>query len=159
MESICYVIYIVYSIRGAFHDNFPGFLCFGFRRKIARTKTQQGTDKASKHNGRTLFSRALVFCTHQQKWRQLSFILYPLFILLPHNLCQLPFSPTSEHAAAILYHMSVPPGGALLPPPPPIPVPDTLPLPTVPKWETEDGFVVWGRLLMLRWVWDTVVSF
>ena len=30
-------------IRGAFHDNFPGFSGFGFRRKLARTKTQQGT--------------------------------------------------------------------------------------------------------------------
>ena len=41
-------------IRGAFHDNFQGVSGFGFRRKLASTKTQQGTDKASKHNGRTV---------------------------------------------------------------------------------------------------------
>ena len=31
------------------------FQGFGFCRKLARTKTQQGTDKASEHNGRTIF--------------------------------------------------------------------------------------------------------
>ena len=55
-----YSIYIVYSVLGAFHDNFPGFSGFGFCRKLARTKNQQGTDKANGHNGRTVFSRALV---------------------------------------------------------------------------------------------------
>ena len=48
------------------------------------TKTQQGADKAIKHNGQTVFSRALVFCTHQQKWRQLflSPILYSCYFLI-----------------------------------------------------------------------------
>ena len=65
------------NVRGAFHDNFPGFSGFGFRRKLARTKTQQGIDKVSKHNRFAVFLRALVFRTHQQKWHQLflSFIL------------------------------------------------------------------------------------
>ena len=86
-----------------FHDNFPGFLGFGFCRKLARTKTQQGTDKARKHNQRTEFLCDLIFCMHQHKLRQLCFILYPLFVLLPHNLCQPPpyypflhTSPTSK---------------------------------------------------------------
>ena len=35
------------TIQGSFHNNFPGFSGFGFRRKLAHTKTQQGTDKAS----------------------------------------------------------------------------------------------------------------
>ena len=103
-------------IWGAFHNNFPGSSGFGFCRKLARTKNQQGTDKASKHNRCTLFSQALIFCTHQQKWRQLFFILYPIFVLIPHYLRQLPFSPLPppppplEHAAAILDCVSVLPG-------------------------------------------------
>ena len=77
-------------IRGTFHDNFPGFSGFKFCRKLAGTKPQQGTDKASKHNRFTVFSRTLVFWTHQQKWRQFfSFIVYPLY----HNLCHIEFSP------------------------------------------------------------------
>ena len=73
-----------------------------------RTKNQQGTDKAIKHNGCKLFSRALVFRKHQQKWCQLCFIIYPLFVLLPHHLRQLPFSPLPppppppEHATVII---------------------------------------------------------
>ena len=47
-------------IRGAFHDKFPRFLGFGFFRKLAHTKNQQGTYKTSKHNGRTVFFSALV---------------------------------------------------------------------------------------------------
>ena len=37
-------------LRGAFHDNLPRFSFFIFGRKLVRTKNQQGTDKASKHN-------------------------------------------------------------------------------------------------------------
>ena len=103
------------SIQVAFHNNFPRFLDFGFRRKLTCTKTQQVTDKASRHNGCAVFLRDLVFRTYQQKWCQLCFIIYPLFILLPHNLRQLPFSPPplplppppSEHAAVIIYRVSV----------------------------------------------------
>ena len=47
-------------IRGVFHYKFPGFSGFGFWRKIAHTKTQQGTDKASEHNGCAVLSQALV---------------------------------------------------------------------------------------------------
>ena len=99
--------------------SFPEFSVFVFCRKLVRTKTQQGTKKVSEHNRRAVFSRVLIFRTHQQKWRHLCFILYPLFILLPHNLRQLPFSPPPplEHTAAILDRMSVPPGGKPLPPP------------------------------------------
>ena len=42
------------GIQGTFHKKIIGFWGFGFRRKTALTKTQQGTDKASKHNGRTV---------------------------------------------------------------------------------------------------------
>ena len=71
--------------------------------------------------------RALVFRTHQQKWRQPCFILYILFVLLPHNLRQLPFSPPPplDHAATILDCVSVLPGETLLPtlsPPLPLPI-------------------------------------
>ena len=45
---------MLYTIRGAFHDNFLRFWDLGFRRKLARTKNQQGTVKASKHKGRTI---------------------------------------------------------------------------------------------------------
>ena len=55
---------LLHYIRGAFHDQFPGFSGFGFCRKLARTKTQQGTHKASEHNGRTVFSRDLVLLMH-----------------------------------------------------------------------------------------------
>ena len=107
-------------IRGAFHDKFPGFSGSEFCRKLVRTKTQQGIDKVSKHNRFAVFLRALVFRTHQQKWRQLCFIIYPLLVLLPHNLRQLPFLtpplppplPPPEHAATILDRMSIPPGVA-----------------------------------------------
>ena len=113
-------------IRGSFHDNFPVFSGFGFCRKLVRTKNQQGTEKASKNNGRTVFSRALIFHMHQQKWHQICFIIYPIFILLPQNLHQIPFSPPPQplpyHAAAIIHHMSVSLGGtlSLLLTPPPI---------------------------------------
>ena len=79
------------SIRGVFQDNFPGFSGFGFRRKLARTKTQQGTDNVSEHNGCTVFFQALLFCTHQQKWNKLCFISDNLFVLLPDNIRQLGF--------------------------------------------------------------------
>ena len=38
------------------NDKYPEVF-FEFRRKLARKKTQQITDKASEHNGRTLFTR------------------------------------------------------------------------------------------------------
>ena len=53
------------------------------------------------------------------------FILYPIFILFPHNLYQLPFlppsppPPTPDDSAVILDCVPVPPGGTTLPPPPP----------------------------------------
>ena len=100
-------------IRGAFYDSFPGFLGSGFRKKLPHTKTQQGTDKAIKHNGYTVFLWDLVLRNHQQKWRTICFIIYPLFILLPHNLRQLPFfpqrlpPPRPVHAAAILGRVSI----------------------------------------------------
>ena len=89
---MCVSVTSLPRIRGAFHDNFPGLSGFGFRRKSARTKTQQGTEKSIKHNGSILFSRYLVFHMHQQKWIQLWFILYTLFILIPRHFLQITFS-------------------------------------------------------------------
>ena len=47
--------------------NIQGF--FGFCRKLARTKTQQITYKAIKHNGRIVFP-GIWYClrTYQQEW-------------------------------------------------------------------------------------------
>ena len=115
-------LFVHYQIREAFHNNFPRISAFGFRRKLAGMKTQQGIEKVNEHNGCTVFLRSLVFLTHQQKWRQLCFITYPLFVLLLHNFHQLPFSPPPpplplpltppEHAATILDRVSVTPGVA-----------------------------------------------
>ena len=81
------------GVQGAFHDNFPGFLSFGFRRKLVHTKNQQVTDKVSKHNGRTVFLWDFVFHTHQQKC--------PLFYHLS-SLCftSSQFVPTSLFASS-----------------------------------------------------------
>ena len=46
---------VICCVQGAFHDNFPRFLGFGFCRKLVSTKTQQGTYKERKHIGRTVF--------------------------------------------------------------------------------------------------------
>ena len=86
--------YVYCDIQPPVNDKCPSF--FGFHRKLAHTKPQQSTDKASKHNGRTVFSRVLVLLT--RSWTgvasTLSYCLYPLFVLLPHNLHQLlPFLP------------------------------------------------------------------
>ena len=51
----CYAVYCIPHIRGALQDNFPGFLGFGFHRKLASAKTQQYTDKLSERNVRTVF--------------------------------------------------------------------------------------------------------
>ena len=113
-------------IRGAFLDNLPGFSGFLFCTKLARIKTQQGTQtKKSNIRGVHYFLGIWsCLCVHQQEWCQLLLMVYPLYILFPHNLCQLPFSPSTlpEYAAIILNYVSVPLGGALLPlPQPPIP--------------------------------------
>ena len=65
----------------------------GFHKKLARTKTKQSTDKANEHNDRIVFLWALVLRGHQREWFQLCLIIYLLFIKIPHNLCQLIFSP------------------------------------------------------------------
>ena len=49
-------------IRPSVNDRCPGFF-FGFRRKLACTKTQQSTDKSIEHNGRTVFTWVLVLLT------------------------------------------------------------------------------------------------
>ena len=51
------------DIRGAFHGNFTKLSGFGFCRKLARMKTQQGTDKASKYILFTVFLWAVVLLT------------------------------------------------------------------------------------------------
>ena len=70
---------------------------FRFRREIARTKTQQITDKASKHNRRTVISWYLVLLMHASTGvvSDLSYIVYLLFVLLPHNFHQLPLFASS----------------------------------------------------------------
>ena len=161
---------IITVIRGAFHDIFPGLLGFGFGRKLALTKTQQGTDKASEHNRCTVFSQALIFYTHQQKRRQLCFILYSLFVLFPHNLRQLTFLPLPppplEHASAIIDRVSVTPSGTpSLPPltPPRLPIPHLRRFLCRPflsrRLETGDGAIVRGRPLPFCRGWYNVVSF
>ena len=59
-----------------------------FFRKLARMKTWQITYKASEHNIMCVH----YFCAYQQDMSNFSFILYPLFILLPNYLRQVPFS-------------------------------------------------------------------
>ena len=54
--AYCYVDYL----QGEFQNIFPGFSGFGFYRKLARTKTQQGTDKANENKRCAVFSRDLV---------------------------------------------------------------------------------------------------
>ena len=69
---------------------------FGFHRKLARTKTKKIAEKSSKHNGCTLLLWALVLLTHASPVvaSTSSFILNDLCTKLPHNFCQLPFSPS-----------------------------------------------------------------
>ena len=68
----------------------------GFRRNLARTKTQESTDKVSEHNGPTVFSRVSTGGLH------FVFNHLTLFILIPHYLHQLPFLtlpfPLTEYA-------------------------------------------------------------
>ena len=64
-----------------------------FSRKLAPTKTEKITDKAIKHNRGAVFLQALVLLGNQQEWCQLCLIVHSLFITLPQNLRQLPFSP------------------------------------------------------------------
>ena len=69
------------------------FLWFG--RKLVCTKTNQITDKASKHNGHTVILWAWVLLTRASTVlvSTSSFILNHLWITLSQNLRQLPFSP------------------------------------------------------------------
>ena len=97
-------------IRGALHDNFPGVSGLGFFRKLLCTKTKQGTDKSSNHNRPTAFSQDLVLLTRASTGvvSTLSINLSYIFITLPHNLRQLPFSPPppppppTEYAAPLV---------------------------------------------------------
>ena len=61
----------------------------GFRRKLAHTKTQQRTDKSSKHTGCTVFTRV--------SSGGVNFVFYPLSYL--HFISSL-FAPTSLFASA-----------------------------------------------------------
>ena len=80
-------------ILGSVSKKCPCF--FRIFRKLARTKTKQITDKASRHNGRTVLLCALVLLRRVSTVvvSTSSFILNPFYITLPHNLHQLPFSP------------------------------------------------------------------
>ena len=82
------------NIQGAFLNKFSRFLGLRICRKLARTKNQQVTEKASRQNGRTVFCRFYYWLgAYQQECCQHFLIIYSLFITLPHNLRQLPFSP------------------------------------------------------------------
>ena len=60
--------HLMCAIQGALHDNFPGFLGFGFCTKLACTKTKKAQKKRGKHNGRTVFtSIRYLLIAHQQK--------------------------------------------------------------------------------------------
>ena len=110
---------------GAFHDIPPRFSGFGFHRKLIRTKTQQGTDKARKNNGCKVFLRV---STGSDVINFFFYHLSSLFILLPsHFLPNFPFSPPppllTEPAAVIINIKYVPLGRTLSTPPLPIPHP------------------------------------
>ena len=69
---------------------------FGFCRKLT------GTDKVREHNRCTVFSRGFVFLKRALTGVVSTlYYFYPLFVLLPHSLRQLPFSPPplSEYPA------------------------------------------------------------
>ena len=80
-------------IQGALHGIFPGFLGFGFRRKVMHTKTQQYTNKARKFKRRILF---LCVSTGGINF-VLSFILSQFYFLnICANLLFLPSPPTVQ---------------------------------------------------------------
>ena len=67
----------IISVRPSVNNKFPGCRVI-FCRKLRRMKTQHSTDKTSKHNGRTLFTR------DHQVVSTFSFIIYhfsPLYFL------------------------------------------------------------------------------
>ena len=74
--------------------------------KLARTKTEQSTEKENKNKGSKLFFGDLVLRGHKQELYQLCLIIYPLFITLSHNLHQLNFlpppSPQTEYATPLV---------------------------------------------------------
>ena len=83
-------IIVVHVIPGAVRSNVSVFL---ISRNLALTKTEQGTDKASKQTQCTVFLRDFFPQAHQKEWCQLCLIIYHIFVLFPHNLDQIPFLP------------------------------------------------------------------
>ena len=75
-------LFMYLCIQGVFHNNLPGFSGFRFRRKLARTKNQQGTDTVIKHNGRRVISHSLVLLTRASTGVVSTsyYIIYPLFV-------------------------------------------------------------------------------
>ena len=69
---------------------------FVFCRKLARTKTQQGIDKAIKHNGYTVFSSDLIFLT----WESTGVVSNSSYHLSSLHYTSSPFAPTSHFASA-----------------------------------------------------------
>ena len=129
---------------GAFHDIPPRFSGFGFHRKLIRTKTQQGTDKARKNNGCKVFLRV---STGSDVINFFFYHLSSLFILLPsHFLPNFPFSPPppllTEPAAVIINIKYVPLCRTLSKPPLLIPHPIRFLCWSFPsgRWETEPLF-------------------
>ena len=88
------------SLQDAFHDNFPGFSGVGFCTKLVRMKTQQGTDKASKHNWHTVFFRLCPAYTRINR-SGVNFVLSFIFSLFEFltNCTNFPFSPPPRFVA------------------------------------------------------------
>ena len=50
-----FILTCALRIQGEFQNKFPGFSGIGFCKKLARMKTQQSTEKSSKHSSCTVF--------------------------------------------------------------------------------------------------------
>ena len=103
--KIPYYIALVFVVYYEFHSMvFSGFSGFRFCRKLSHTETQKGKDRLIEHNVHTVFFWSREFCINQQYLCQLRFVLYPLLILLLHNLCHVNFFPCfyGQDAEAII---------------------------------------------------------
>ena len=79
-----------------FHNEFTGFSGFIFCRKLARTKTQQCTDKSSENNGHKVFSRDFVLLMRASTG-VMSTLSYHLSSI---HYTSSPFAPTSLFTSA-----------------------------------------------------------
>ena len=95
---MCFMLLFLYiHIRPSVNNKFPGSF-FGFCREIAHTKIQQSTDRASKHNGRTVFT-----CVSTGR---VNFVFNPLSSIYSTSSL---FAPTSLFASSFATHRVRPP--------------------------------------------------